>query len=198
MALYDTIAAYDPADAQEAAVQQAILRQIRQCGDAVLRRENLAHITASAFVVNPAADRILLLHHNLMNRWAWPGGHADGCAALLQVALRETQEETGVQAVALQTTPASLDIFAVAPHEKSGQPVSRHLHLSVAYLLVADDRAALRINPAENRAVAWQKEEFLCAAQFPPEDLALYRKLWRRARHCLMAPGCKLPESLLK
>ena len=96
--LLETIAAYCPQDEGEHAVQQAMLRQLRQCPGTILGRDDLAHMTASAFVINRDASRILLLYHNQMDCWAWPGGHADGCPDLLQVALRETWEETGVQA----------------------------------------------------------------------------------------------------
>ena len=94
--LLETIATYCPQDEGEHAVQQAMLRQLRQCPGTILGRDDLAHMTASAFVINRDASRILLLYHNQMDCWAWPGGHADGCPDLLQVALRETWEETGV------------------------------------------------------------------------------------------------------
>ena len=118
--LLETIAAYCPQDEGEHAVQQAMLRQLRQCPGTILGRDDLAHMTASAFVINRDASRILLLYHNQMDCWAWPGGHADGCPDLLQVALRETWEETGVQAAPVCDGPISLDIFPVAPHEKRG------------------------------------------------------------------------------
>ena len=179
-------------------MQQAMLRQLRQCPGTILGRDDLAHMTASAFVINRDASRILLLYHNQMDCWAWPGGHADGCPDLLQVALRETWEETGVQAAPVCDGPISLDIFPVAPHEKRGRQVPRHLHLSLAYLLQADDTAPLRQCPAENRAVAWQTPDFLTSAHFSPEDLNLYQKLLDRAQRYLADFGCKSGKNLLK
>ena len=196
--LLETIATYCPQDEGEHAVQQAMLRQLRQCPGTILGRDDLAHMTASAFVINRDASRILLLYHNQMDCWAWPGGHADGCPDLLQVALRETWEETGVQAAPVCDGPISLDIFPVAPHEKRGRQVPRHLHLSLAYLLQADDTALLRQCPAENRAVAWQTPDFLTSAHFSPEDLNLYQKLLDRAQRYLADSDCKSGKNLLK
>ena len=114
------------------------------------------------------------------------------------MALRETWEETGVQAAPVCDGPISLDIFHVAPHEKRGRQVPRHLHLSLAYLLQADDTAPLRQCPAENRAVAWQTPDFLTSAHFSPEDLNLYQKLLDRAQRYLADSGCKSGKNLLK
>ena len=55
-----------------------------------------AHVTGSSWVVSPGRDRVLMMHHKKHEQWFQPGGHADGESDILRVALRETQEESGL------------------------------------------------------------------------------------------------------
>ena len=149
-------------------------------------------------------EEYLMLHRvkkkNDVNhdKWIGVGGKFQEGESPEDCILRETWEETGVQAAPVCDGPISLDIFPVAPHEKRGRQVPRHLHLSLAYLLQADDAAPLRQCPAENRAVAWQTPDFLTSAHFSPEDLNLYQKLLDRAQRYLADSGCKSGKNLLK
>lgn len=150
------IAGYVPETPQEEADKRLILNWL-QSGQDVLFRENLtAHLTASAWVVTPDRKYVLMAYHNLYDSWAWLGGHADGQADLLQVALREAKEESGVQELrVLRTEPISLEILCVNGHEKRGAYVPSHLHLNVTYLFEADFEASLQNCPEENKAVDW-------------------------------------------
>ena len=67
-----------------------------QFGDLFTRENELAHFTASAWVVTPDRKKALMAYHNLYNSWAWLGGHADGERNLLSVAVREVCEESGL------------------------------------------------------------------------------------------------------
>jgi 8-oxo-dGTP pyrophosphatase MutT (NUDIX family) len=60
----------------------------------------IRHYTASAVVLD-GEDRVLLVHHNKIGSWLYPGGHIDPNEDPAQAALREVAEETGIQAVAL-------------------------------------------------------------------------------------------------
>ncbi len=62
-----------------------------------LNRSSIAHFTASAFVLNESHDKILGIYHKIYQSWGWVGGHADGNADLLAVAVKEVQEETGLR-----------------------------------------------------------------------------------------------------
>lgn len=151
--------------------------------DNVLTRENeLVHFTASSWIVTPARDRVLMAYHNLYDSWAWLGGHADGEADLLAVALREAQEESGLSDVRpVSAQPLSLEILPVTQHFKRGKFVSAHLHLNLTYLLEADPGAALHCKPDENSGVRWFRPEDVCAAVSEPPMRIIYQKLMDRA-----------------
>ncbi|MDL2323600.1 NUDIX hydrolase [Ruminococcaceae bacterium OttesenSCG-928-A16] len=185
MDIFAQIANYQPQNPQEKNDQQVMVEAIRQYPHNILLRKNkLAHLTSSAFVVNPARNKALLVHHNILNTWVWPGGHADGDADLLAVALREAKEETGVcQVKPLLPTIAALDILPVPAHIKNGQYVNAHLHLSVAYILVCDEAEAVQIKPDENTGVRWFTRQQFTPTLFNPADFSLYNKLLNRANH---------------
>ena len=156
MSVYEDIARYEPFNEQEMRDKQEILRFLERNDDAFLRQNTIAHMTASAWVVNPKRDKVLMVYHKIYDSWSWTGGHADGETDLLSVALREVTEETGVTHV----RPVTRDIFSletvtVDGHEKRGAYVSSHLHLNVTYLLEADDGEELRVCEDENKGVAW-------------------------------------------
>lgn len=139
----------------------------------------MAHITASAWVVNRDRRKVLLVYHNIYNSWSWLGGHADGETDLLAVALREVKEEAGIANV----RPVSPDIYSlesltVDGHVKKGQYVSSHLHLNVTYLLEADSDEAVTIKEDENSGVAWfTPEEALAKSTEPWFVTHVYAKL---------------------
>lgn len=156
MNLRNQLCAYAPFNEQEARDRDRILQYMDAFADIFSRENPLCHMTASAWVVNPARDRVLMAYHNIYQSWAWLGGHADGERDLLSVALREAREESGVQNV----RPASQDIYSIEiltvdGHKKRGMYVSSHLHLNITYLIEADDRDATTIKPDENSGVQW-------------------------------------------
>ena len=183
----DDIAAYVPRTEQEAADQELILDYCRRFPDNILTRENkIAHFTASGFVANKDCSRVLMAHHNIYRVWAWTGGHADGEADLLGVALREAREETGVTHIRpLSSAIASLDILPVWGHVKRGQWVSSHQHLNVTYLLTAEESDALHFREGENTRVGWLPADRLLELTNEWQMDEVYTKLLDRARALL-------------
>lgn len=145
MELLNQLEQYRPFNEQEAGTGKSC------CGGCAAARISIpgtilpAHFTASAWVVSPLRDQVLLAYHNLYDSWAWLGGHADGERDLLSVAMREVREESGlVQLRPVSRDIYSLEILTVNGHEKHGRYVSSHPHLNVTYLLEADPAAPLR------------------------------------------------------
>ena len=91
--LLNQIEHYTPFNEQEETDKQLILNWIRNNTNAFSRENTVAHMTASAWVVNQDKSKILMVYHNIYNSWSWLGGHADGETDLLAVALREVKEE---------------------------------------------------------------------------------------------------------
>ncbi len=81
---------------EEAAYQMRAIEFVKRHADCFYRELWPAHVTGSSWVVNPQRSHVLMLHHKKHDQWFQPGGHADGHADILAVALRETSEETGL------------------------------------------------------------------------------------------------------
>ena len=179
MGIYEQIKAYRPWNAQERQDQALILAFLERNPDAFYRSNLLAHMTASAWVVNPQRSKTLMVYHRIYDSWSWAGGHADGEENLLAVALREVREETGVQRLRPVTEEIySLEVLTVDGHEKHGKFVPSHLHLNVTYLLEAEENQTLRVCEAENSGVAWfSLTDALAASTEPWFVERIYKKL---------------------
>ena len=105
---------------QIASDRRLILQYAEQFGNLFTRENEMAHLTASCWIVNPARTKALLAYHNIYDSWAWLGGHADGMEDLLAVACKEANEESGVTAVPVSPEIFSVEILGVAGHVKRG------------------------------------------------------------------------------
>ena len=154
--LISQIEHYQPWNEQEERDKAMILRCLREQEDIFLRENPWAHMTASAWIVNPERSRVMMAYHNIYNSWSWLGGHADGEEDLLKVALKEVQEESGLHlARAVNGEIYSLEVLTVDGHVKRGAYVSSHLHLNVTYLVEASEEEVLTMKPDENSGVSW-------------------------------------------
>lgn len=188
MDILEQIERFLPFNEQESRDKTLLLHALRTQEDVFSRENRLAHMTASAWVVNESLDRVLMVYHNIYDSWSWLGGHADGERDLLSVALREVREESGVKTVrAASEEIFSLEALTVDGHVKRGEYVSSHLHLNVTYLLIADDGDALSVKLDENSGVRWFTPEGAIEASSEPwfrehiyrklnEKLALFRE----------------------
>ena len=179
MKIVEEIKKYRPCNAQEQRDQALILDFLEKNGDAFLRSNLLAHMTASSWIVNPERTKTLMVYHNLYDSWSWTGGHADGETDLLSVALREAREETGIEHVRpVSPEIFSLEVLTVDGHEKRGEYVPSHLHMNVTYLLEAEESDTLHVCREENSGVAWfTLEEALKASTEPWFVERIYKKL---------------------
>ena len=156
MELREKIEKYQPYNEQEAKDKQTMLKYIDTFEDVLTRNNEFGHFTASAWTLNQERTKVLMVYHNIYQSWAWTGGHADGESNLLEVAIRELKEETGVKNVkVLNDNIFSLEIICVNGHVKRGKYISSHQHLNLTYLLEVDEKEILKIKEDENSGVKW-------------------------------------------
>ena len=111
----------------------------------------IGHITGSAWIVDKSRQFTLLTHHRKLDKWFQTGGHCDGDSDVLNVAMKEALEETGLSNI--QTI--SCNIFDIDIHEiPERKGVPKHLHYDVRFLLEADMNEPLIIS-SESSDLAW-------------------------------------------
>ena len=180
--MFEWVEMYLPKNEQEEADKQVMLEYSRHFDNLFSRENEVAHFTSSAWVVNSARTKVLMIYHNIYQSWAWTGGHADGETDLLKVAVKEVKEETGVEKVkVVSEKPLSIEVLCVNGHEKRGKYVSSHLHFNVTFLLEVEEDEILRCKPDENSGVKWceiEKVEQLSSEHWMSERI--YRKLNER------------------
>ncbi|SCK31816.1 NUDIX hydrolase [Streptomyces sp. WMMB 322] len=113
------------------------------------------HLTASALVVDPAGGRVLLTLHRKLRMWLQMGGHCEPeDTTLAGAALREAQEESGID---------GLTLFPGGPLR-----LDRHLtpcawHLDVQYAALAPAGALERVSE-ESLDLRWYGYDEVAAA----------------------------------
>lgn len=175
---------YQPFNIQEERDKALILQFIKHHPDHLSRDNLAAHITSSAIVVNPDKTKVLFAYHNIYDSWSWVGGHNDGDPNMLQVAIKEAKEETGIKDVkVLSPDIYMLDVIYVSNHIKHGVYVPDHLHLNVTYLLEASESQPLIVKRDENQAVAWIQLEGVFDKISEPRMVPIYQKAFDKLKH---------------
>lgn len=156
MTWIDLIKEFVPSNEQEKRDKEATLKYINAYDDILTRDNGIIHITSSGFVINENKDKALMVHHNIFNSWSLTGGHADGDKDLINVAMKEIREETGVEDIHLISDRImTLDILPVHGHMRKGEYITSHLHISIVYLFQANENDQLIVKLDENSAVKW-------------------------------------------
>lgn len=125
--------------------------ELLEDGQAYSRERLQGHFTASAWIVNKRRTHTLLTLHRKLNRWLQLGGHADGNENLIEVAMKEAQEESGLTSLRL----VDRSIFDIDKHvipENKGVP--QHFHYDVRFLLEAEISEPLTLSE-ESNDLAW-------------------------------------------
>lgn len=105
-------------------------------GGSIYRDQNIdGHVTASCFILSPDRQSVLLHHHQKLNYWLPPGGHAELYdESIHATAMREAVEETGVDDLEF----LNFKIFDIDCHEipeHKGTPL--HWHYDFTFLMMA-------------------------------------------------------------
>ncbi|WP_457091222.1 NUDIX hydrolase [Microvirga sp. P5_D2] len=135
-------------------------RQLADRDDIHSRRTFPGHITSSAFIMDEAGRRILLIHHRSLGRWLQPGGHYEPPDDLAQSALREAFEETGVEGLRLDSwhaasgIPVDIDSHLIPARPARDEP--EHWHHDFRYIVRAAGVSGIRPDFAEVHNAEWR------------------------------------------
>ena len=149
---------------------------LRETPGAFRRETPAGHVTGSAWLVNRAGTHVLLTHHRKLGRWLQLGGHADGDARAFHVALREAEEESGLDGL----VPVWNRLFDVDVHRipaRGEEPA--HLHWDLRYAFRTAGSEAFRVS-RESRELRWVPMDRLAELTTEESMLRMARK-WRMA-----------------
>jgi 8-oxo-dGTP pyrophosphatase MutT (NUDIX family) len=140
----------------------ALLRRQIASGDDIHSRGTFpGHVTTSAFILDEAGERILLIHHRSLDRWLQPGGHYEAPEDLAVSALREAVEETGMKGLVIdswhRTSGLAIDIDShrIPARPERGEP--EHWHHDIRYMVRAKERTAIRPDLREVHGAEWRE-----------------------------------------
>jgi 8-oxo-dGTP pyrophosphatase MutT (NUDIX family) len=130
--LLQKLAAYQTQWDSEADTACRLIDFISAHPDCFERHLEIGHVTGSAWVVNAAGTHVLLTHHKKLDKWLQLGGHADGNSDILDAAMREAVEESGITTL----RPVSTEIFDIDIHlipERKTEPAHHHHDIRFAF-----------------------------------------------------------------
>ncbi|MFI7234595.1 NUDIX hydrolase [Streptomyces cyaneofuscatus] len=136
------------ADDGQAELRQAYLDHLAHHHDAMWKACGAGHLTASALVIDPEREKVLLTLHRKLRMWLQMGGHCEPQDTTLEAAaLREATEESGITGLTLLPGgPVRLDRHPI--------PSPCTWHLDVQYAALAPAGAAERISE-ESLELRW-------------------------------------------
>ena len=118
------------------------------------------HIVASGFVYSKNDKKFLVMYHNDMKMYTYPGGHIDLCDANpLVAAIREVKEETGlmdfeeVNIARNELVPVDIDTHIISYNERLNLP--QHYHFDFRYLFIIDKILNVKVDGTELSNYKW-------------------------------------------
>ncbi|WP_431945561.1 NUDIX hydrolase [Micromonospora marina] len=145
----------------------------------------IRHFTSSAIVFN-TSGQVLLVHHNKIGLWLYPGGHVDPNEDPAEAALREVVEETGIEAEILAPEPfrhpAVRSIpppFVIIEMDIEDRKVGSHRHIDFVYICrTHNDTLNAQLEEVGN--AAWFDVTEVAALAAPKELPSLIAEAARR------------------
>lgn len=166
---------YQPSDERELGFRERMLRLLDEPAPSSRRQFVPGHLTASAFVLSPERDALLLIFHKKLGIWVQPGGHIEPeDESLLAAAQREAEEEVGLALSRDHAAIFDIDIHAIPARKDEPS----HEHFDVRYQFVSPTRAFVRTDEVAD--VRWAPLAELSRLTTDESVLRAARKLGAR------------------
>jgi 8-oxo-dGTP pyrophosphatase MutT (NUDIX family) len=150
-ALAAALTAYAARWPQEAGTVALFEQLLADAENPFLRQRAAGHYTASCWLVDRTGCRVLLTHHRKLGLWLQLGGHADGQRELHLAALREAEEESGLNGLQVVDEIFDLDRHWIPEHK--GVPA--HWHYDVRFVVHAGEDEDYAVSE-ESLDLAWR------------------------------------------
>ncbi|MEV0003413.1 NUDIX domain-containing protein [Micromonospora sp. NPDC050980] len=151
-----TLSAYLEFHRHEAAALSAPMQLLTEGADCASRLHFPVHVTVGALLVRGGTE-VLLVDHLAYGLLLQPGGHLEPTdATLIDAAVRELVEETGVDPAGIVPTsplPAYVEYGPVPARPDKGEP--EHFHLDIGYAFSTTSADVGSIQESEVRGAAW-------------------------------------------
>ena len=146
-----------PADDIEKEHISNTIKFIEENPNALNMNCEVGHITGSALVVDKETNKILLHKHKKYDRYLQFGGHPDYEFLPINIAFRETAEESSLNDLIClsshsnENIPMDVDAHVIA--EKNGKP--EHTHFDLRYIFQTSAAHLLKANAGESNDFKW-------------------------------------------
>lgn len=162
---------YHPKDKVEQIYKEETITFIKNNQNCFDRSNLNGHITASAWLLNKDKTKVLLMLHKKLNSWLQLGGHADGESNVAFVAMKEAQEESGIEEINLiDDNIFDIDIHTIPAHKD----IPEHLHYDIRFLLEAQHEHFIQNN--ESIALRWFTQD---KESFPNKSESMMRMFFK-------------------
>ncbi|WP_416970219.1 NUDIX hydrolase [Streptomyces sp. 4F14] len=152
----DTLTAYMDAHPTEKNFLAPAIELLDTHAELASRKEFRGHATAGALLVGDDMH-VLLIHHNALDIWLTPGGHLEPeDATLLDAALRELAEETGISGgiTPLLPLPVHIDVHPIPANTTKNEPA--HQHFDFRHLFRLTGERAVTLQAEEVNGFTWR------------------------------------------
>ncbi|NMN96076.1 NUDIX domain-containing protein [Antrihabitans stalactiti] len=146
----DVLESWRPAATSDEVLRHTLLAFVGSAPRGCLRENVPGHITASSLVMNEGRTHVLLTLHPRVGRWIQLGGHCEESdATIVDAALREAREESGIDELRIDPTLLSAHTHPITC--SLGVPTR---HLDLRFLVYARDDAQIAIS-SESDDLRW-------------------------------------------
>ncbi len=177
--LIEKLQHYFPVFQEEIQYKKDITAFVESNPDCFERTLQKGHITASAWLLNKDCSKALLMHHAKLNAWFQLGGHCDGDSDVLRVAIKEAQEESGINGIEAVTDEIfDIDIHLIPENKKE----KAHYHYDVRFLLRVNSDE-LVVQNQESKELRWISKD---VAALPTQERSILRMFnkWIKLIYC--------------